>query len=74
MYKKSIEEHLNEYDNLSTEINKFYETAKQENETPFVNERDQMIVTAAIAEFQKMMNMEKLNAEQLRDKLDKHID
>ncbi len=74
MYKKSIEEHLNEYDNLSTEINKFYETAKQENETPFVNERDQMIVTAAIAEFQKAMNVEKLNAEQLRDKLNKHID
>ena len=33
-----------------------------------------MIVTEAIAEFQKAMNVEKLNAEQLRDKLDKHID
>lgn len=74
MYKKLIKELLNKHDQLSTEINQFYATAKQENETPFVNERDQMIVTAAIAEFQKMMNVEKLNAEQLRDKLDKHID
>lgn len=74
MYKKSIEDLFNKYDLLSAEITKFYATAKQENETPFVNERDQMIVTEAIAEFQKMMNMEKLNAEQLRDKLDKHID
>lgn len=74
MYKNLIEELLNKHDKLSTEINQFYATAKQENETPFVNERDQMIVTEAIVEFQKMMNMEKLNAEQLRDKLDKHID
>ncbi len=74
MYKNSIEDLFNKYNLLSAEINKFYETAKQENETPFVNERDQMIVTAAIAEFQQKMNVEKLNAEQLRDKLDKHID
>lgn len=74
MYKKLIEELFNKYNLLSAEINQFYATAKQENETPFVNERDQMIVTAAIAEFQKTMNVEKLNAEQLRDKLDKHID
>lgn len=74
MYKKYIEDLLDKYAYLSAEINQFYATAKQENETPFVNERDQIIVTEAIAEFQKTMNVEKLNAEQLRDKLDKHID
>ncbi len=74
MYKKYIEDLLDKHNHLSAEINQFYATAKQENETPFVNAKDQMIVTEAITDFQKTMNVEKLNAEQLRDKLNKHID
>lgn len=74
MYKKLVEDLLNTHGNLLTEINDFYATAKSENDTPFVNKKDQMIVTAAIEEFQKEMSIERLNAEQLRDKLNNHID
>ncbi len=74
MYKNMIEDLLKKHDSLESEINSFYESAKQENKTPFVNSKDQTIVTAAIEAFQKEMNIKKLDAIQLQQKLKNHID
>ena len=73
MYQENIEELLSKFDLIKKDIDDFYSNFTQENNTPFVSKKDQTIVTAVVADFQKQMNVRRLNAEQLMEKLKQHI-
>lgn len=74
MYRENVDELMKKYDDIEKEINDFYSNLAQENDTPFVSKKDQTIVTAVVADFQKQMRVERMNAEQLTIKLNQHID
>lgn len=74
MYRENVDELMKKYDDVEKEINDFYSNLAQENDTPFVSKKDQTIVTAVVADFQKQMRVERMNAEQLTIKLNQHID
>ncbi len=74
MYRENVDELMKKYDDIEKEINDFYSNLAQENDTPFVSKKDQAIVTTVVADFQKQMRVERMNAEHLTIKLNQHID
>jgi hypothetical protein len=74
MYKKNAQVHLDQHAEIAKEIKAYYVDMQERNKNPFVPEKDQDIVTAAIQEYLKDMEVGKLEAEQLLSKLNNHVD
>lgn len=74
MYKKNVQVHLDKHEEIAKEIRAYYVDMQEKNKNPFVPEKDQGIVTAAIQDYLKGMEVGKLDAEQLLNKLNNHVD
>ena len=74
MYKKNVQAHIEQHKEIAKEINAYYIDMQERNKNPFVSEKDQGIVTAAIQEYLKGMEVGMLDAEQLLSKLNNHVD
>lgn len=74
MYKKNVQDHIAKYDVIAKDVNQYYTDSNVKNSNPFVPEKDRLITTVAIKEYLKQMAVGKLNAEQLLNKLNNHVD
>ncbi len=73
LYKREVENLLGEYKEIAENVDSYNSSLIHENETPFVEDSDKAIVVASVKEFRAEMNSGKLDAEQLWEKIDKHV-
>lgn len=73
-YREELDKLLNRHFQIDKEISDYYEKQQYVNATPFVESKDALIVLENILEFRKKVAVGKLDAEQLLDKINKHVD
>lgn len=74
MYQENLKALLNKHFQIEKEISDYYAKQQAVNATPFVEDKEALIVLESISEFRQKVNTGKLDAEQLLDKLNNHVD